>query len=164
VGVLVADMRGFTDTAEGLPPEELFETLNAYPEPMVEIAARHPGMVDKFTGDGFMVVFGVPCATGSEPELPLTAAVELAEAVEARSRARAGSPRLDLGYGVHWGTAAAGSLASLLRMEHTAVGDTVNVAHRVQAPAASGEILATRATLQAPGNGFRWVGPGPRPS
>lgn len=158
VAVLVADMRGFTDTAEGLTPEELFETLNAYLEPMVEIVVRHRGMIDKFTGDGFMAVFGVPCATGSEPELALTAALELAEAVEARSRERerAGSPRLGLGYGVHWGTAAAGSVGSLLRMEYTVVGDTVNVAHRVQALASSGEILATRATLRAAGNGFRW--------
>jgi len=103
VAVLVADTRGSTDTAEGLTPEGLFETRNAYLEPMVEIAVRHRGMVDKSTGDDFMAVFGVPCATGSEPELPLTAAVELADAVEAssRQRERAGSPRLGLGYGVH---------------------------------------------------------------
>lgn len=158
VAVLVADMRGFTDAAEGLTPEELFETLNAYLEPMVEIVVRHRGMIDKFTGDGFMAVFGVANATGCESEMALTAALELSEAVEelSRGRERAGAPRLGLGYGVHWGTAVAGSLGSALRMEYTVVGDTVNVAHRVQSLAASGEVLATRAALRAAGNGFRW--------
>lgn len=158
VGVLVADMRDFTAAAEGLTPEELFETLNAYLAPMVEIVVRHRGMIDKFTGDGFMAVFGAPALTGGEAERALAAALELSEEVERISGAREdqGLPRVGLGYCVHWGTALAGSLGSLLRMEYTVVGDTINVAHRVQGMAAAGEILVTRPAVKAAGEGFRW--------
>lgn len=100
---------GFHRHGQGPDPEEPFETLNAYPEPMAEIVFRRRGMIDEFRGDGFIAVLGVRCATGSEPELALTAASELAEAGEASSRERAGSPWLGLGCGAHWVTAAAGA-------------------------------------------------------
>jgi class 3 adenylate cyclase len=158
VAVLVADMRDFTATAEGLTPEELFEILNVYLGPMAEVVARHGGVIDKFTGDGFMAVFGAPVASGDEAECALSAAIDLTHEVHrlVTERADNGLPRLDLGYAVHWGPALAGSLGSLARMEYTVVGDTVNVAHRVQALASGGEILATRAAARAAGNGFRW--------
>jgi PAS domain S-box-containing protein len=158
VAVLVADMRDFTAAAEGLTPEELFETLNAYLAPMVEIVVGHRGMVDKFTGDGFMAVFGAPSVTGAEVERALCAALDLVGEVDRLSarRAEVGLPRVGLGYGVHWGAAQAGNLGSDLRMEYTVVGDTVNLAHRVQALAQAGEVLATRPTVKAAGDGFRW--------
>lgn len=158
VAVLVADMRDFTAAAEGLTPEELFETLNAYLAPMVEIVARHRGMIDKFTGDGFMAVFGFPRADGEEVDRTLAAALELRHAVEgvAAHRDAEGLPSLGLGYGIHCGPAIAGSLGSLLRMDYTVIGDTVNVAHRVQGLARSGEILATRTTMGVAREEFRW--------
>ena len=151
-------MNEFTAAAEGLTPEELFETLNAYLTPMVEIVARHRGTLDKFTGDGFMAVFGAPAALGQEAGRALTSALELREEVgrlTAKRRAE-GLPGLELGYGVHWGPALAGSLGSVLRMEYTVVGDTVNVAHRLQALAGGGEICASRAAARAAGDGFLW--------
>ena len=161
VAVLVADMREFTSTAEGLTPEELFATLNIYLGPMVEVIVRHGGMIDKFTGDGFMAVFGMAESDGTEARRALLAALELEERVEdlRGSREAQGVPPLGLGYGVHWGPATAGSLGSLSRMEYTVVGDTVNLAHRIQGLAAAGEILVTRQAAQAAGPGFAW-GPG----
>lgn len=158
VAVLVADMREFTAAAEGLTPEELFETLNAYLEPMVEVVARHRGTVDKFTGDGFMAVFGAPSAVGDEASRALAAALELRDRVGqlAEARRSQGLPSLMLGYGVHWGPALAGSLGSSLRMEYTVVGDTVNLAHRLQALAGGGEVYATTAAARAAGDGFLW--------
>ncbi len=161
VAVLVADMREFTGTAEGLTPEELFDTLNVYLGPMVEVIVRHGGMIDKFTGDGFMAVFGMAECDGSEARRALLAALELEQRVaELRdSREAQGVYTLGLGYGIHWGPATAGSLGSLSRMEYTVVGDTVNIAHRIQGIAAAGEILVTRQASQAAGPGFAW-GPG----
>jgi PAS domain S-box-containing protein len=158
VAVLVADMRDFTAAAEGLTPDELFETLNAYLGPMVEVVIAHRGMIDKFTGDGFMAVFGAPALTGGEAERALRTALGLAEIVGEISGERQAHnlPRVQLGYGVHWGVALAGSLGNLLRMEYTVVGDTINVAHRIQALAGPGQILATRAAAAAAGDGFRW--------
>jgi class 3 adenylate cyclase len=158
VAVLVADMREFTAAAEGLTPEELFETLNAYLEPMVDVVMRHRGTVDKFTGDGFMAVFGAPCAVGDEAARALEAALELREEVArlATVRRPLGLPNLDLGYGIHWGPALAGSLGGPLRMEYTVVGDTVNLAHRLQALAKGGEIYASAATARVAGAGFAW--------
>ncbi len=157
--VLVADMRGFTGTAEGLTPGELFETLNAYLGPMVEAVTRNRGMIDKFVGDGFMAVFGLGAAVeGDEATQALRAALELRSRVDEVSRRRGGQglPTLGLGFGVHWGPALAGTVGSDLRMEYTLVGDTVNVAHRIQALAEPGEILVTRAAARAAAPGFRW--------
>jgi adenylate cyclase len=161
VAVLVADMREFTATAEGLTPEELFETLNTYLGPMVEVVVRHGGMIDKFTGDGFMAVFGMAESDGSEARRALLVALELEDLVAGLriKREAQGFRHLALGYGVHWGPATAGSLGSLARMEYTVVGDTVNVAHRIQGLAAAQEILVTRQASQAAGPGFDW-GPG----
>lgn len=158
VAVLVADMREFTGTAEGLTPEELFATLNVYLGPMVEVIVRHGGMIDKFTGDGFMAVFGMAECDGSEARRAVLAALELEQRVtELRdSREAQGVYTMGLGYGIHWGPATAGSLGSLSRMEYTVVGDTVNVAHRIQGLAAAGEILVTRQASQATGPGFAW--------
>jgi PAS domain S-box-containing protein len=158
VAVLVADMRDFTATAEGLTPEELFHTINGYLEPMVDVVAQHGGMIDKFTGDGFMAVFGAPTTSGDEARRAIMAALDLTGAVNQVVAEREGNglPRLDIGYGIHWGPALAGGLGSLLRMEYTVVGDTVNIAHRVQALAGPGEILATRAVTRAAGDDFQW--------
>jgi PAS domain S-box-containing protein len=158
IAVLVADMREFTATAEGLTPEELFATVNAYLEKMVGIVIRNRGSIDKFTGDGFMAVFGAPSAFGDEARRALTAALELREAVSALAaeRSRDGLPALELGYSIHWGPALAGSLGNLLRMEYTVIGDTVNVAHRIQSLAEPGEIYATAAAAAAAGEGLAW--------
>lgn len=158
VAILVADMREFTTAAEGLTPDELFETLNAYLAPMVEIVALHGGTVDKFTGDGFMAVFGAPLPQGGDARRALSAALDLRERVEGLNQVRrsAGQPAMGLGFGVHWGPAAAGSLGSPLRMEYTVVGDTVNLAHRLQALAGAGEIFASQDTVRATGDEFLW--------
>lgn len=158
VAVLVADMREFTSAAEGLTPRELFDTVNAYLEPMVEIATLYGGTIDKFTGDGFMAVFGAPRAAGNDAARALCAALDLRERVSSLSAERraADRPSMGLGFGVHWGPALAGSLGSLLRMDYTVIGDTVNLAHRLQSLAGPGEIYATRAAVQAAGAGFVW--------
>lgn len=158
VAVLVADMRDFTATAEGLTPEELFETVNAYLEKMVEVVLRHRGSIDKFTGDGFMAVFGAPSAYGDEAARAITAALELRDEVSrfAEDRRRRGLPALDLGYSIHWGPALAGSLGSQLRMEYTVIGDTVNLAHRLQSQAGPGDVYASAAAVAAGGAEFQW--------
>ncbi|RMG87494.1 MAG: PAS domain S-box protein [Candidatus Dadabacteria bacterium] len=159
--VLVADMRGFTGAAEGLTPQELFDTLNAYLGPMVEVVAARRGMIDKFVGDGFMAVFGLEAGAGDEVAEALRAALDLRDRVAAVTRERGprGLPTLGLGYAVHWGPAVAGTVGGDLRMEYTLVGDTVNVAHRVQEMAGPGEILVTRPAARAAGDGFRWGEP-----
>ncbi len=156
--VLVADMRDFTAAAEGLTPQELFETLNAYLAPMVEVVIGHRGMIDKFTGDGFMALFGVPEPGPDDAGRAVAAAWALRRAVArvTDGRAARGLPVAALGYGVHWGTVMAGTIGGEQRMEFTVVGDTVNVAHRVQQLAGPGEILVTRPAARAAGPGYRW--------
>ncbi|HSH70271.1 MAG TPA: adenylate/guanylate cyclase domain-containing protein, partial [Deferrisomatales bacterium] len=109
----------------------------------------------KFTGDGFVAVFGMAECDGSEARRALLAALELEQRV-AELRESREAQGLGLGYGIHWGPATAGSLGSLSRMEYTVVGDTVNVAHRIQGLAAAGELLVTRQASQAAGAGFAW--------
>lgn len=103
VAILVADMRNFAATAAGMTPEELFETLNAYLEPLADVVVPQRGMIDKLTGDGFMDVFGLASTAGDEADRALEAALELPAEVGkmAEERSGKGTPVLDLGFGVH---------------------------------------------------------------
>ncbi len=159
VAVLVADMREFCGAAEGCTPEELFRTVNGYLGPMAEVVAGRRGAIDKFTGDGFMAVFGIPDgAAEDEVRQAVAAASDLRALVALLSaeRERKRLPVLSLGYGIHCGPALAGCLGNRVRMEYTVVGDSVNVAHRIQALAEPGEVLATQAVARAAGDGFAW--------
>jgi adenylate cyclase len=135
VTLLAADLRGFTAMSETLPPEEVMAQLNAYHGTMMGVIDRYGGAIDKFIGDGTLVVFGL---TGS-PEDAAAAAVACAgamlEALERHNeeRAAASHPPLAMGIGVHTGPVVAGNLGVPgRRLEFTVIGDAVNTAARLE--------------------------------
>jgi class 3 adenylate cyclase len=135
VTLLAADLRGFTAMSEKLSPKEVMAELNAYHGAMVLVIERHGGAIDKFIGDGTLVVFGL---TGTEEQAASAAVACAADMLVAlarhnEERAAAGKPPLAMGIGVHTGPVIAGNLGVPgRRLEYTVVGDAVNTASRLE--------------------------------
>jgi adenylate cyclase len=134
VTVLFSDIRGFTTISERLQPEQVDEMLREYLTVMTEVVFRHGGTVDKYIGDGIMALYNAPY---EDPEHALNAirtALEFQERAipfSARWEARLGGP-IRCGVGINSGYAVVGSLGSKQRNEYTAIGDTVNLAARLE--------------------------------
>ncbi len=143
VAVLFADAVGFTSLAASLDAESVFELINDLLGRLVECVHRYDGMVDKFTGDGLMAVFGAPIAHENDAELALRAALDMQKAAaefEPIARARLGAP-LQIRIGIHSGLVVAGIIGAEEQAAYTVIGETVNVAARLQALARPGYIL-----------------------
>jgi adenylate cyclase len=138
VTVLFSDIRGFTSISEMLRPHELVEMLNQYYSQVCDPILAHGGMVDKFVGDAVMAVFGAPVAYPDQARRCVEAAlsiVKIAERfqgwIEERFPGR-NLPRFRIGIGIHSGEALVGNIGSPKRMGYTAIGDTVNIASRLE--------------------------------
>ena len=149
ITVLFADIRGFTRFSENLPPEEVVTLLNEFLEAMTEVVFRYDGMLDKFLGDGLMVIFGAPAATPNSADRALDCAGEMQtrfRQLQAGWQADNGAASLGLGIGVNTGEAIVGSIGSTQRLDYTAIGDVVNVAARLEGIAEAGQILLSETT------------------
>ncbi|MCC6503449.1 MAG: HAMP domain-containing protein [Deltaproteobacteria bacterium] len=151
VTVMFADIRGFTSIARKLEPEETVDLLNRYFTVITEVIFRFEGTVDKFMGDCVMSVFGAPIKSETHLEQGLKAAMAVKKAVEELNRVRSseGAIALDMGIGLASGEVIAGNMGSMVRMEYTAVGDTVNLASRLTDLAGGGDILVNEAVYNA---------------
>lgn len=151
VVVMFTDIRGFTAYAETHPAEQVVEELCAYHNAMVEAVFAHGGTLDKFLGDGMMVMFGVPDPTPDDADRALAAAKAMRTNLYwlNKVRAREGKPIWAHGIGLHAGPAVVGNVGSAQRLDFTAIGDTVNVASRVQAATVNvgADILMTDAVV-----------------
>jgi len=136
VAVLFSDVRGFTALSERAEPEAVVAQLNEYLAGMVGIVFRHHGTLDKFIGDAVMAVWGTVTSDGPRGDClrAVRAALAMLESVEAmrrrwRSEARA---ELQLAIGLNFGSAIFGNIGSEEKMEPTVIGDTVNLASRLE--------------------------------
>jgi adenylate cyclase len=135
VTVLFSDIRDFTKFSEGHTPEEVVEMLNEYFQIMVSVITANSGIVDKFVGDAIMAVWGAPNSTGHDAFFALKASLEMRVALYELNERRAsrGHTPIKIGIGLHSGPAISGTIGSLERMEYTVIGDTVNMASRIEA-------------------------------
>jgi adenylate cyclase len=133
ISVLFCDIRGFTTISESLSPEKVVQLLNEYFERMVDVVIRNNGTLDKFIGDGMMVIFGAPDDDPYQEEHALKAAIEMqAELRKLAEKWRGEGLNLRIGIGINSGPAIVGNIGSSQRMDYTAIGDTVNLASRLE--------------------------------
>ena len=135
VGVLFADLVGFTTMAEEMTPEEVMALLRDFHGRMEEEVFRHGGCLEKFIGDALLATFGVPDVGTRDATDALACARGMLAALEAwnRERVAAGLPALRMGLGLHYGQVVAGDIGSRRSMAFATVGDTTNVTSRLQA-------------------------------
>ncbi len=154
VTVLFADIRGFTALSEKEKPEKVVNLLNRYFSVMTEIIFEFGGTLDKYIGDGMMAIFGAPTA-GEEDALNAVKAAVTMQKRLTQLNAELGAEgygSISVGIGLHTGEATIGYIGSNRRSEYTAIGDTVNLASRLESNAAGGQILMSEATAAASGN------------
>lgn len=134
ISVMFVDVRNFTAKSSTLPPEQVVSALNIFFEKAVERVEDNGGMVNKFLGDGFMAIFGIGTDSQNHADDAVRAGLDLIRCVADSydDFVAAGWPDLQIGVGVNSGPAVVGSIGSPRRQEYTAIGDTVNVAARIE--------------------------------
>lgn len=150
VCVMFVDIRGFTPLSEKLAPEEVAQILNEFLSEVAKCVFRHSGMLDKFIGDAAMAVFNAPTDLEDYCFKAVRAAVDIkncGETLGKRLQERYGSS-VNFGIGLNFGEAVVGNIGCEIRMDYTAIGDTVNTAARLEAKSAGGEILISEALYE----------------
>jgi adenylate cyclase len=133
--VLFTDIRGFTALVESQPPEETIELLNTWYTLMFDAIAGHGGVVNQMIGDGLMAIFGAPLPLADAPLAAVRAALDMAEMIDLFNAERAGGGKgpIAIGIGIASGEVIAGYTGTQQRATYTCVGDTVNLAARLEA-------------------------------
>ena len=147
--IVFSDIRGFTSMAELLAPREVAEMVGRHLAAMADVVTNHGGVVDKFTGDAVMAVFGAPRPAPDHAGRALMCAAAMQRRQLALNEAaeRAGLPTPQIGIGINTGTVIAGTVGGPGRLNYTVLGDAVNIAQRLESQAGGGEILAAAATV-----------------
>lgn len=150
VTVLFCDVRGFTPMSERLAPEEVVLLLNDFYTLMIETTFKYDGTLDKFLGDAVMAVFGAPMAHPDHSARAIRTALAMQEGITGLNerRARDGKEAISVGIGVSAGEAVAGTVGTEDRMEYTVIGDSVNLAARLESNAKPGQILISHRTYE----------------
>jgi adenylate cyclase len=134
VTVLFSDIRGFTPFTENLSPEEVSAYLNKYFNAMVKVILKHNGTIDKFMGDAIMAFFGAPVTEETHALQAAKAALEMKQTLEVLNAewSKEGKSQLNMGIGLNTGMALVGNFGADNLMDFTVIGDTVNLASRLE--------------------------------
>ena len=160
VTVLFSDIVSFTKISEGLKPSELADFIYDYLTAMTEIIFAHGGTIDKYIGDAVMALFGAPIPSDSAPSSAIRAALQMADYVEQMPVPAAVKDPLRVRFGISTGNAVVGNIGSAQRAEYTAIGDTVNIASRLESFGRPQEICIDQATRDAAEKEFTMQGIG----
>jgi class 3 adenylate cyclase len=139
VSVLFADLQGFTAFSERSTPPEVVAMLNAYWAEVVPVVGAEDGMIERFAGDAVLVVFNAATDQPDHAKRAARAALAFVDASEAVAHGRPDWPRFRVG--VNSGPAVIGNVGALEQRSFTAIGDTTNLAARLQAEAEPGKVV-----------------------
>jgi len=134
VSILFSDVRGFTTIAEKIGARETVTMLNSYFTEMVDVIFEHKGILDKYIGDAIMALFGAPFAGPNDADNAIATANRMLVELAALNlkRTRMGEAPIDIGLGISTGDVIVGNIGSIKRMEYTVIGDSVNLASRLE--------------------------------
>ena len=166
VTLLFSDIRGFTTLSETRAPEEVVDILNRYFTRQVEVIFRHGGSLDKFIGDAIMAFWGAPLDDPEHAKNAVACALDMADELLAfKAELGEAGASFDVGIGVHSGPAVVGLIGSEKRREYTSIGDTVNLASRIEGLTkdAGRRILVSRETMKRCADAFDFVSCGTYP-
>ena len=134
VTVLFADIKGFTTLCESAPPEAVLTLLNRYLSAITKVIEDNHGVVDKYTGDSVMALFGAPLSRENDAANAVQAALDIQECMVQMNQThrQEGIGLMEAGIGVHTGLVVAGNLGSQNRLNYTVIGDSVNLSARLE--------------------------------
>lgn len=157
ITVLFVDIRGFSILSESLPPEAIVQLLNKVQAAISGIINAHGGVINQYAGGGSMVLFGVPAATDKDAGNAIGAAVAMQHQMRQINAEllETGLPQVDIGIGIHRGVATVGINGSDRGSEYIVIGDTVNIAARLEAQSQPGQIVLSDVTAGA-AQGVQW--------
>lgn len=151
ITILFADLRGYTRVAEVLPPEQLVDLLNGYLAVAVQAVLVYEGTISRYAGDLIMAMFNAPLPQPDHTLRAVQAALKLRQDMADYHATLSADLRTDFGIGIVAGEAVVGNIGAREWLNYTAIGDAVNLAHRLEEIAHGGEILVDGATRQALG-------------
>ncbi|MDP3537626.1 MAG: adenylate/guanylate cyclase domain-containing protein [Azonexus sp.] len=159
ITILFSDIRGFTTLSESRTPEEIVTLLNRYFDLQVAAIFEQGGTLDKFIGDAIMAFWNAPVSVPDHAIRAVRAALGMSTALEGFKKELGElGEHFDIGIGIHTGSAVVGFLGSSQRLDYTAIGDSVNVASRIEGQTKGvARILVSEATRQACGNVFKFI-------
>lgn len=148
VTVLFTDLENFTSIAECTEPEKLITILNQYHTMVVEAIQKYSGTIDKFIGDSVMALYNTPLPQEDHAERAVRTALEIFELLPEFHKNFEPLYRMQINIGIHTGLAVIGNIGAPAIMDFTALGDTVNLAARLQQMGGGGQILASQTTYE----------------
>jgi class 3 adenylate cyclase/tetratricopeptide (TPR) repeat protein len=165
VTVMFCDMEGFTPLSERLEPEEVYSIVDEVFEILIHRVHEYGGTVNEMTGDGIMALFGAPIAVEDAPQRAIRSALSIHREMTRfsdRMKSERGIAPIKMRIGIHTGPVVVGTLGNDLRLEFTAVGDTVNLASRMEGLAEPGTTYVTEDTCKLTEGLFRFEALGER--
>jgi adenylate cyclase len=161
ITVLFCDVRGFARLAHRAAPETIVDLLNILFTEMAAEIFEHQGTLNKYLGDGLMALFGAPVGGETDAVNAVSAAIGMQRRIKEVNLqlAAKGLPKVTLGIGINTGEATVGCIGAEQRSEYTAIGDTVNIASRIEGIANPGQVLVTRETAKELGDKFHLSDP-----
>lgn len=152
VTILFVDMSGFTILSQVLDTEDVYVMIQQFTSLLIKDVCKYDGMVDKLMGDGLMAIFGAPIANENSPEMALRAAndmqldiIQFSDQINEKFEGQFGKKiDLSLHIALHYGEVIVGGIGSNMLMNYTAIGDTVNLAHRLLEATNPGEMLVSQ--------------------
>jgi adenylate cyclase len=156
VTVLFADLTGFTAMAESMKPPQVVQMLNSVFERLTEVIFEFEGTLDKFRGDGLMAFFGAPLAMPDHAQRAVTAALRMQELLSDVNAYSSPGRRLAMRIGINSGPVVVGDIGSPQRKDYTVIGDTVNIASRLESSVARpGDVVIGPNTRDQLADSFR---------